>query len=60
MFKALGVVVLVYAIHAARSGKVYARAGIGGRMVSRDDSPEYFWIVTVIYFALGIALLTIF
>ena len=60
VFKALGVVVLVYAFHAARSGRVYAKAGIGGRMVSRKDSPEYFWIVTVIYFALAIALLTIF
>ena len=60
MFKTLGVLVCLYALYSAYSGKVYAKAGIRGRMVSRKDSPEYFWVVTAIYIALGIALLTIF
>ncbi|HET6349234.1 MAG TPA: hypothetical protein VFH88_09135 [Candidatus Krumholzibacteria bacterium] len=60
MFKGLGIVVCLYALYSAYSGKVYAKAGIRARMVSRKDSPQYFCVVTVIYVALGITLLTIF
>lgn len=60
MFKVLGVLVGLYAIYAAFSGRVYAKSGMGGRTVSRDESPEYFWIVIVIYAGLSAALLVYF
>ena len=60
MFKLLGVLVGLYAAYAAVSGRVYARSGVWGRMVSRQESPEYFWTIVVIYFGLAIALLTVF
>ena len=60
MFKALGVLVVAYALYAAVKGEVYAKSGPWGRTVSREDSPEYFWVVVAIYAGLGVALLTIF
>jgi len=60
MFKALGVLVALYAAYAAVTGRVYARSGAWGRTISRQDSPEYFWTVVVIYFGLSLALMTIF
>jgi len=60
MFKAIGVVVALYAVYAAITGKVYAKAGTTGRTVSREDSPEYFWIVIAVYFGLSLALLLVF
>ncbi len=60
MFKALSVLVGAYALYAAVRGKVYAKSGPWGRTVSREDSPEYFWVVVAIYAGLGVALLTIF
>jgi hypothetical protein len=60
MFRALGVLVCLYAIYAAMSGRVYAKSGAWGRTVSRRDSPEYFWVVVVIYAGVGIALITVF
>jgi hypothetical protein len=56
MFKALGALVLLYAVYAAVTGEVYAKSGVGGRTVSRDDSPRYFWVVVVIYLGLGLAM----
>jgi hypothetical protein len=60
LFKMLGIVIGLYAAYAALSGKVYARSGPAGRMVTRRESPRYFWIVVVIYASLSLALLTIF
>lgn len=60
MFKALGILVCCYTLFAVISGRVYAKSGVWGRMVSRQDSPEYFWLVVFIYACLGIALLTVF
>ena len=60
MFKALGVLVGAYALYAAVKGEVYAKSGPWGRTVSREDSPEYFWVVIAIYAGLGVALVTIF
>lgn len=59
-FKALGVLVGLYAAYAAATGKVYARSGVLGRTVTRQASPVYFWVVVIIYAGLGIALLTVF
>lgn len=60
LFKMLGVLVGLYAAYATLSGKVYAKSGPGGRMVTRRESPRYFWTVVVIYAGLGIALMTVF
>jgi len=59
MFKALGVLVGAYAVYAAVKGEVYAKSGPWGRTVSREDSPEYFWVIVAIYAGLGLALVTI-
>jgi hypothetical protein len=60
MFKVLGILLALYAAYAAASGKVYAKSGVSGRIVSRRDSPRYFWVVIIIYAGLSAALLTIF
>ncbi|MGH6893159.1 MAG: hypothetical protein ACREEP_12950 [Dongiaceae bacterium] len=60
MFKAIGILVALYTAYAAVSGKVYARSGPGGRMISRRESPRYFRVVIAIYAGLSVALLTVF
>jgi len=60
VFQALGVLVALYTAYAALSGEVYTKSGPGGRVVSRAESPEYFWVVIAVYAALGVALLTVF
>ena len=60
MFKALGVLLSAYTLYAIVRGEVYAKAGPGGRLVTRRESAGYFWIVIVIYSGLSLALLTIF
>jgi len=60
MFKVLGVLVALYTAYAAVIGQVYARSGIFGRMVSRQVSPQYFWVVIAIYGGLSIALIFVF
>lgn len=60
MFKALGILVLLYAGYAAAAGEVYAKAGWRGRQVSRADNAGYFWAVLICYLLLGGALLTVF
>jgi hypothetical protein len=60
VFKVLGLLVALYTVYAALTGAVYVKSGPGGRVVSRDQSPEYFWIVLVLYAGLSVALLTVF
>ncbi len=60
MFDALGVMVTLYALYAALRGEVYAKSGPGGRTVSRDGEPGYFWTVIAIYLGLGAALIFVF
>ena len=60
MFKFLGVALALYAIHAVRSGEVYAKSRMSGRVVSRQESPEYFWVIIAIYTGLAVALLFVF
>ena len=60
LFKFLGVAVALYTIYAAVKGEVHAKSGVRGRLVSRRDSPTYFWTVIVIYAGLSVALLTVF
>lgn len=60
MFRALGILVLLYVCYALATGAVFAKRGPGGRMVSRAESPGYFSVVIAIYTLLAIALLTVF
>jgi hypothetical protein len=60
MFKTLGLLVALYTLYAAFTGTVYTKAGPRGRMLSRKDSPEYFWVVIAIYLGLSIVLMTVF
>jgi hypothetical protein len=60
MFKTLGIFVAFYTIYAAYTGEVYVKSDATGRTVSRDDSPEYFWVVIAIYTGLSAALILVF
>jgi hypothetical protein len=60
MFKILGIVLGFYTLYALIQGEVYTKSGAWGRTVSRVGSPEYFWLVITIYFALSGALITLF
>lgn len=60
MFKLLGALLAVYTAYAAYAGSVYANSGPGGRLVFREESPSYFWVVIAIYSGLSVALLTVF
>jgi hypothetical protein len=60
VFEPLGLLVGIYTAYAALTGSVYAKSGPGGRLVSREESPEYFWLVIAIYAGLSVALLTVF
>lgn len=60
MFKVIGAALAVYVCYAIVSGGVYAKSGISGRNVLREDSPRYFWVVIAIYSALSLALVALF
>lgn len=60
LFKLLGVMLAIYVLYAIKAGEVYAKSGASGRMVSRNESPGYYWTVIAIYAGLGIALVTVF
>jgi hypothetical protein len=60
MFKLLGILVGLYTIYSAATGRVYAKSGPGGRTVLRDESPRYFWVVIAVYAGLSGALFFLF
>jgi hypothetical protein len=60
MFRALGILVLLYVCHALATGEVFAKNGIRSTRVSREERPGYFAAVIAVYILLGIALLTVF
>jgi hypothetical protein len=60
MFKVIGILVALYALYAAITGRVYIKSGPWGRFVQREESPEYFWISVIVYAGLATALVTFF
>lgn len=60
MFKLLGALLAIYVIYAILRGEVYAKAGARGRVVSREESPEYYWVMIACYVGLSIALVAVF
>jgi hypothetical protein len=57
MFKLIGAMVALYTLYAAATGRVVAKSGPWARVVVKQDSPEYFWLVIAIYIGLSIALI---
>lgn len=60
VFDALGVLVGAYTGYAAWTGEVYAKSGVWGRSVRRDEAPRYFWVVIGCYTLLAVALVAVF
>ena len=60
LFELLGALLGIYTVWAVFEGEVYAKAGPGGRKVSRDDTPRHFWLAIAVYAGLSLALLTVF
>jgi len=53
----LGAAVAAYATWAIGRGEVYARDGLWGRNVGRDERPVTFWATVAGYFAAAAALM---
>ncbi len=60
MFDILGIATGAYTLVAAATGRVWASSGPRARLVTRDKSPSYFWVVITIYAGLSIALIAYF
>ncbi len=60
MFTLLEILLAGYVAFAIHNGEVYAKSGPWGRTISRDSSPEYFWVVICIYILMRLALIFIF
>jgi choline-glycine betaine transporter len=57
MFKLIGALLTLYTVYAATTGRVLVKSGPWGRIVLKQESPEYFWLAIVIYAGLSIALI---
>jgi hypothetical protein len=60
MFRALGILVLLYACYALFQGEVYAKHRWHGKRVFWNQSPGYFSAVLAVYLILGVALIFVF
>lgn len=60
MFDLIGITLAIYTLIAAATGSVWTKSGVGTRLVSRENSPEYFWIVIAIYAGLSLAMIIFF
>jgi hypothetical protein len=59
-FGIMGTLLMLYTLYAAVTGKVYAKRRVWGRLIWRNESPGYFWVVIAIYAGLSVALMTVF
>jgi hypothetical protein len=50
----------LYTLYAAATGRVWFKSGPGARTISRDISPDQFWIVIAICTGVSIALMFFF
>jgi len=60
MFAILAIPLVIYVFYAVATGEVWVKSGPGARLVTRTDAPVYFWICTMIYAGLALAMATIF
>ena len=60
VFKLLGILVGLYTVYAVSKGEVFAKSGVWGRTILREDTPGHFWTVIVFYGGLAVALVTVF
>ena len=59
VLKMLGFLLAFYTFYAAVAGEVHAKSGVRFRIVSRDETPFYFWSVIGIYGAFSIVLFVV-
>ena len=59
-FRLLGFIVFAYAVYAIIKGEVYAKSGAGGRIITKTESLDTFWLTVAIYIGLSIALVALF
>ena len=60
MFKAIGVLVALYAVYGAAAGEIFAKRGASGGMVKRSESPFNYWATISVYIGLSLALFFVF
>ena len=60
LFKVLGVVLLLYVVYGVSVGEIYAKRGIWGATIKRDDQPVGYWSTIVVYAGLSLALFFVF
>jgi hypothetical protein len=60
VFKVLGGILAIYVLYAAVTGRIYVKSGLWGRVVHREESPEYFWISVLVYAGPAVALVAFF
>jgi len=60
LFKILGVVLLLYVVYGMSVGEIYAKRGIWGATIKRDEQPVGYWSTITVYTGLSIALVFFF
>lgn len=55
-----GFALFAYTVYAIIQGQIYSKSGRGGGIVSKDESPDAFWLTVAIYFGVSIALCAFF
>jgi hypothetical protein len=60
LFQIVALPVALYTLYAVIAGEVFAKAGVWGKTITRDDQPVEYWMTIVIYAALALALATLF
>lgn len=59
MFKGIAAMIAFYLLYAVSQGQVHAKSGLHMTVVSREESPVYFWLVIGCYGIVGAMLLFI-
>jgi hypothetical protein len=60
LFKVLGVALSLYVVYGVSVGEIYAKRGIWGGTVKRDERPLDYWAAIVAYAGLSLALFFVF
>jgi hypothetical protein len=55
-FKLLGFLLFAYTVMAVIQGRIVSRAGLWGRVLRKDETPDNFWLTVAIYIVASIAL----
>jgi hypothetical protein len=60
LFKVLGVALSLYVVYGVSAGHIYAKRGIWGATIKRDEEPVGYWSTIVVYTGLSLALFFVF